>query len=262
LLIIKERNGMKIKNIKDIVKNRYSKVAEQKQSCCGSSCCCGGTDTASLAQAVGYEASDLKMIPEDASLGLGCGSPVGAADLKAGEIVLDLGSGAGMDVFLSAAKVGASGKVFGVDMTQAMVDKARGIAEKEGYKNVEFRLGDIESLPLDDSSVDAVISNCVINLSTDKAKVFREAHRVLKQGGRIVVSDIVTEGELPESVRKDPELWAGCIAGALKREEYIELIKAAGFYGLEVKANSGYHVVDSEKRELGGVHSITVTARK
>jgi ubiquinone/menaquinone biosynthesis C-methylase UbiE len=168
---------------------------------------------------------------------LGCGSPVTAADLKEGETVLDLGSGAGMDVFLSANTVGVSGKVIGVDMTDAMVKKATSIARREGYTNVEFCLGEIEKLPFDDNYVDVVISNCVINLSTDKAKVFREAFRVLKPGGRLVVSDIVSDGELPREIRNNLDLWAGCVAGALEQQEYLDLIKTAGFVNLQIKSN-------------------------
>jgi arsenite methyltransferase len=249
-------------NIKEFIKRRYSAVAEQKQqSCCGGNSCCGSGNPATLAKAAGYQASELKVIPDDASLGLGCGSPIGAANIKEGETVLDLGSGAGMDVFLAASKVGSKGKVIGVDMTEAIVKRATGIAKKEGFRNVEFRLGEIESLPLEDNSVDAIVSNCVINLSTDKARVFREAFRVLRHGGRLVVSDIVTEGELPENIKNNPDLWAGCVAGAIDRKEYLGLMEAAGFKDLEVSTNSGYHIDDSEG-EAASVRSVTVTAHK
>jgi ubiquinone/menaquinone biosynthesis C-methylase UbiE len=167
-----------------------------------------------------------------------------------------------MDVFLAAAKVGAFGRVIGVDMTDAMIKRAEAIAEKEGYTNVEFRPGDIECLPVDSSSIDVVLSNCVVNLSTDKAKVFREIFRVLKPRGRMVVSDIVTEGELPEEIRKDPEQWASCVAGALEKEQYLSLVKAAGFKELAVKNNSGYHVAGSQKHDYPTIRSITVIAHK
>jgi SAM-dependent methyltransferase len=160
---------------------------------------------------------------------LGCGNPVALASLKKGEVVLDLGSGAGFDAFLAANQVGETGRVIGVDMTPEMLEAARGNAEKGGYKNVEFRLGEIENLPVDDSSIDVIISNCVINLSPDKAAVFKEAYRALKPGGRLMVSDIVLLGELPESVRNSPEAYVSCIAGASMKSDYMKMIKNAGF---------------------------------
>jgi len=160
---------------------------------------------------------------------LGCGNPVALASLKKGEVVLDLGSGAGFDAFLAANQVGETGRVIGVDMTPEMLEAARGNAEKGGYKNVEFRLGEIENLPVDDSSIDVIISNCVINLSPDKAAVFKEAYRVLKPGGKLMVSDIVLLGELPESVRNSPEAYVSCIAGASMKSDYMKMIKNAGF---------------------------------
>ena len=160
---------------------------------------------------------------------MGCGNPVALASLKKGEVVLDLGSGAGFDAFLAANQVGETGRVIGVDMTPEMLEAARGNAEKGGYKNVEFRLGEIENLPVDDSSIDVIISNCVINLSPDKAAVFKEAYRALKPGGRLMVSDIVLLGELPESVRNSPEAYVSCIAGASMKSDYMKMIKNAGF---------------------------------
>ena len=169
------------------------------------------------------------MIPEGANLGLGCGNPVALASLRPGETVLDLGSGGGIDCFLAARKVGPEGRVIGVDMTAEMIHLARENAQKSGLKNVEFRLGEIENLPLEDGSVDAVISNCVINLSTDKERVFREIYRVLKPGGRMMVSDIVLDGELPAKVKDSVAAYTGCIGGALKRDDYLAAIVKAGF---------------------------------
>jgi len=205
---------------------------------------------------------DLEHIPEEAIMGLGCGNPAAMADLKPGEVVLDLGSGAGVDVFLAANKGGPTGRVIGVDITEEMVDKAKGIARSYGYYNVEFRLGEIEKLPIDDESVDVVISNCVINLSPDKSKVFREAYRALKPGGRLIVSDIVSQRELPDEIKNDLDAWTGCIAGALEQQEYLKKIKEAGFHDLQVVPNGGFHVEDPEDMEKVKLLSVTVKAYK
>ncbi len=181
-----------------------------------------------------YTAEDLLAAPTGANLGLGCGNPIASAALKEGEAVLDLGSGTGMDCFLAAKRVGERGKVIGVDMTPEMLDAAREIAQKHGYSNVEFRLGEIENLPLPDGSVDVIISNCVINLSPDKERVFRESFRVLKPGGRIVVSDIVLLEELPAYIRNSKEAYVGCLAGASLKENYLSMIRQAGFEPVEV----------------------------
>ena len=220
------------KDIKKIVQDSYGKIAETNSSCCcgSSSSCCGGQVSATEAsQKLGYNAEDLANIPTDANLGLGCGNPTAFASLREGETVLDLGSGAGIDCFMAARKVGEKGQVIGVDMTPEMIKKAQNNAEKGNYRNVEFRLGEIENLPVEDNSVDVVISNCVINLSPDKKKVFQEVFRILKPGGRIMVSDMVLLKELSTELKSSFEAYVACIAGAILKEEYLDLIKAAGF---------------------------------
>jgi SAM-dependent methyltransferase len=211
--------------IKKIVKESYGKIAE---SGCGCSCGCSGMDNGQIAKNLGYSEQEIKAVP-DANLGLGCGNPTALGEITEGMTVLDLGSGAGFDCFLAAKKVGKTGKVIGVDMTEAMVRKATRNAKKYGFSNVEFRLGDIETLPVEDGSVDVVISNCVINLSPDKDKVFSEAFRVLKENGKMFVSDIVLLGELSEEQKNDGSLISGCVGGALLRGDYLKKIKNAGF---------------------------------
>jgi arsenite methyltransferase len=224
------------KKVKKIVREGYAEVARSNSSCCGpASSCCGPTNVnETLAKKIGYSDDDLKAVPEGANLGLGCGNPVALATLKQGEMVLDLGSGAGFDCFLAANKVGPGGQVIGVDMTPEMIDKARENAQKGDYKNVEFRLGEIEHLPAADNSIDAIISNCVINLSPAKDKVFSDAYRVLKPGGRLMISDIVLLKELPEAVRNSAEAYIGCLSGAILKEEYLGTMKAAGFKDPEI----------------------------
>jgi len=227
----------KTQQIKRKVKEHYTQVA-QGAGCCGSECC--GDQTSRLQQ-IGYDREALALLPSGSvEVGAGCGSPTALAQVRPGETVLDLGSGGGIDVLLAAKAAGSSGRVIGVDMTPAMIEKARANAKKAGATNVEFRLGEIEQLPVDDASVDLIISNCVINLSPDKDAVFREAHRVLKPGGRMIVSDLVTVGELSQKVRKSAEAWAGCIAGALDKQEYLEKIRAAGFAEVSILKESGY----------------------
>jgi len=227
---------MKKEDTKKIVRQNYAKVASQGSSCCGSSSsCCGTTDTATdISKKIGYTAEELGSIPDGANMGLGCGNPVAIASLKEGETVIDLGSGPGLDCFLAADKVGKKGKVIGVDMTPEMLEKARENAAKSSYENVEFRLGEIENLPIDDNAADVVISNCVINLSPDKQKVFEETYRVLKPGGRIMVSDIVLTKPLPEKIMESVDAYVGCISGAVTREEYLETVKAAGFIEVSI----------------------------
>jgi SAM-dependent methyltransferase len=227
---------MKQDEIKNIVREKYGKIASQQSSCCqpAASCCCGGDDASNISKFIGYSNDDLAAVPEGANLGLGCGNPIALASLKPGEIVLDLGSGAGFDCFLAAQKVGDTGKVIGVDMTAAMIEKARDNARKGNYANVEFRLGEIEHLPVADNFADVLISNCVINLSPDKAQVFREAFRVLKPGGRLMISDIVLLAELPEPIQQSIDAYVGCLAGALLKEDYLGKITAAGFQQVAV----------------------------
>jgi len=252
---------MKEKEIKEVVKGRYAQLAKQDQeSCCSS--CGGGVSPLAQAEAIGYLRKDLADIPEETIMGLGCGNPTAMADLEAGEVVLDLGSGAGVDVFLAANKVGATGKAIGVDMTKEMVDKAKGIARSHGYHNVEFRLGEMERLPVGDDSVDIVISNCVINLSPDKSKVFQEAYRVLKPKGRLIVSDIVSEGALPDEIRDNPDAWACCIGGALEQQEYLEEIKKAGFEDVQVLSSKEFYIEGEGSQALTKLLSITVKACK
>jgi SAM-dependent methyltransferase len=249
---------VKEKEIKEVVKGRYARIAKQDQeSCCPS---CGSASV--QAEAIGYPREDLEHIPEEAIMGLGCGNPTAIADLKAGEVVLDLGSGAGVDVFLAANKVGPTGRVIGVDMTEEMVDRAKNIAIEHGYHNVEFRLGEIEKLPVEDESVDAIISNCVINLSPDKSKVFREAYRALKPGGRLTVSDIVSEGALPDEIKSDSNAWACCIGGALEHQEYLKEIKEAGFENVQVLSSKEFYIEGEGSQTLTKLLSITVKAYK
>lgn len=221
---------MKDPDVKKIVKDRYSKIANQGLSCCGSisTCCSSGNMSQAISRGIGYSDEEMGSVPEGANLGLGCGNPVALASLKEGDIVLDLGSGAGFDCFLAADKVGKSGKVIGVDMTSEMVTKARENARQGGYSNVEFRLGEIENLPAADSSVDVIISNCVINLSPDKKQVFADAFRVLKPGGKIMISDIVLLRDLPDVVLNSLEAYVSCISGAMLKDEYLKTIKDAG----------------------------------
>jgi len=252
---------MKEKEIKEVVKGRYAQIAKQDQESCCPSCGCGASPSVQ-AEAIGYLREDLEHVPEEAIMGLGCGNPTAIAELKAGEVVLDLGSGAGVDVFLAANKVGSTGRVIGVDMTEEMVKKANSIARDHGYHNVEFRLGEIEELPVDDKAVDAIISNCVINLSPDKSEVFREAYRVLKPGGRLTVSDIVSEGALPDEIKSDSNAWACCIGGALEHQEYLERIKKAGFKDVQVVSSKEFCIEGEGSQALTKLLSITVKACK
>jgi len=230
--------GVKVedKQIKKVVRDGYAKIAKQDSPCCAPvSSCCGSTDLAQdISKQIGYTDEELGAVPEGANLGLGCGNPVALASLREGEIVLDLGSGAGFDCFLAAEKVGEKGRVIGVDMTPEMIEKARENARKGNYTNVEFRLGEIENLPVADNAADVLISNCVINLVPDKRRVFKEAFRVLKPGGRLMISDVVLLRELPAFIKNSIEAYIGCISGAIMRDEYISAIEAAGFHEVTI----------------------------
>ncbi|MCX5749261.1 MAG: arsenite methyltransferase [Candidatus Saganbacteria bacterium] len=252
----------KDKTIKKAVKEKYGSIAVGKQKgCCSGSSCCGSGPAAVISKNIGYSGQEMGAVPEGSNLGLGCGNPVAIASLKEGETVLDLGSGAGFDAFLASSKVGKSGKVIGVDMTPEMVKKAKQNALNGGYKNVEFRLGEIEKLPVDNASVDVIISNCVINLSQEKEKVFKEAFRVLKPGGRLMISDLVLLKDLPKIVMKSIEAYTGCIAGAVLKEEYLGHIKKAGFHDIKVISEDIYPI--EEKGILpDSVASIKVGAQK
>ncbi len=256
--IFKKRlKKMEDKNLKKIVRESYAKIAKYSTSCCApTSSCCGGVDQAQdISKKIGYTDEDLRNVPEGANLGLGCGNPVALASLKKGDHILDLGSGAGFDCFLAANRVGKSGKVIGVDMTPDMIDKARENAEKGNYENVEFRLSEIENLPVADNSVDAIISNCVINLSPEKERVFQEAFRVLKPGGRMMVSDIVLLKELPEFIKNNSAAYVNCVAGAVLKEQYLEFIREAGFQDIDILGESSFTIdllvnQHSEKGEI------------
>ncbi len=226
---------MKKEKIKEFIKQRYGGIAKQSNSCCGVENHCCSKDTAeTISHQIGYKEEDLRAVPEGANLGLGCGNPVAIASLKPGDTVLDLGSGAGFDCFLAANKVGKSGKVIGVDMTAEMIEKAERNARAQQYENVEFRQGEIENLPLDNESVDVIISNCVINLSPDKPRVFREAFRVLKPGGKFIVADIVLTKDLPDSIKNSVEAYVGCIGGAELKDKYLKAIVDSGFEDVQI----------------------------
>ncbi len=237
---------MKEDEIKKVVREGYAKIAKKGSSCCQPVTSCCGSGSKAIAQdisrKIGYVDEELGTVPEGANLGLGCGNPVALASLKKGEIVLDLGAGAGFDCFLAANKVGKEGRVIGVDMTPEMIDRARANARKGKYTNVEFRLGEIENIPAADNSVDVIISNCVINLAPDKKRVFREAFRVLKPEGRLMVSDLVLLNELPDVINESIEAYIGCVSGAIMKDEYLDAITEAGFKDVVVVDEAHYPV--------------------
>lgn len=223
------------KRIKESVRKYYAELARgDSSSCCGPDSSCAPTQ--SMAEMIGYSQQELSSLPEDvAGSSLGCGNPLGLAEIQSGEVVLDLGSGAGLDVILAAQRVGETGKVIGLDMTPEMIERSTSSAERAGLDHiVDFRLGEMGAMPIDDDSVDLIISNCVVNLSPDKEKVFREAYRVLKPGGRMLISDIVISHPLPEEIRHDLSSWAGCVSGALEESEYLAAIGKAGFEDVAV----------------------------
>jgi SAM-dependent methyltransferase len=246
-------------DVKAVVQLKYGEAAERaaagsKGTCCGTSSCCGPDGTDPITRDL-YDAVTASSLPEKAVLAsLGCGNPTALAELKEGEVVLDLGSGGGIDVLLSAKRVGPTGKAYGLDMTDEMLELARRNAAEAGATNVEFLKGDIESIPLPDSSVDVIISNCVINLSGDKGQVLREAYRVLKPGGRFAVSDVVVRGEVPAEVRRSMELWVGCVAGALEEKEFEALLLDAGFESPTLEPTRIYEAEDARSfLEEGGL---------
>lgn len=262
--------------IKEIVKKKYGQIAEQSASSCGPTSCCGTTDN----KIVGYtvmqdDYTKLNGYVADADLGLGCGLPTEHAGIRKGDVVVDLGSGAGNDAFVARAIVGNDGRVIGIDMTQEMIDKANRNNQKLGYANVEFRFGEIEKLPLENETADVVVSNCVLNLVPDKQKAFAEIHRILKTGGHFCISDIVIKGELPARLKKSAEMYAGCVAGAIQYNEYLTIISETGFKNVEIKKTKVIELPDDILREYlteaeiiqyrqsrVGIFSITVTADK
>lgn len=254
--LLQVRDEKAMSNIKDIVQEKYGETArrvvadDKSASCCGPSTCCG-PEADPISSGL-YDEAEKNGLPEKAVLAsLGCGNPTALAELKPGEVVLDLGSGGGIDVLLSAKRVGPAGRAYGLDMTDDMLALARENQRKAGVENVEFLKGEIENIPLPDNSVDVIISNCVINLSTDKDKVLREAIRVLKPGGRFAVSDVVVRGEVPAEVRRSMELWVGCIAGALEERDYVKKLAAAGFDGIAIEPTRVYSIEDA-RRFLAG----------
>lgn len=262
--------------LKQIVKEKYSEIAlhsktDNETSCCGAGCGCATIDSAIMAE----DYTNLKGYNAEADLGLGCGIPTEFALMKEGDLVVDLGSGAGNDAFVARSVVGATGKVIGVDFTDNMIRKARINAEKLNYHNVEFRQGDIEDMPLSDNTADVVVSNCVLNLVPDKKRAFTETFRVLKPGGHFSVSDIVLKGDLPEQLRKNAELYAGCVSGAIQKEEYLSVIEEAGFKNIQVQKEKrivlpqdllGMFLSADELAKVNagelGIYSITVYAEK
>jgi len=230
--------------IKNKVKEGYGRVALEKRSCCGapSSCCGSSASIQTIGEMIGYSKEEMNQVPEGANLGLGCGNPVALASIKVGQTVLDLGSGAGFDSFLAARAVGEQGRVIGVDMTPEMVAKARENAKKGGFRNVEFRLGEIENLPVPDDSVDVILSNCVINLSPEKPKVFAEAFRVLKPGGKLTLSDVVLLRPLPPVLANSAAAYLGCVAGASLKSDYLDMLAAAGFTDVQVAGESTFYL--------------------
>ena len=238
---------MKEEDVRKVVRQGYAKIAKEDRSCCSpsASCGCNAADMSEeISRRIGYSEEEIGSVPEGANLGLGCGNPVALASLKEGETVLDLGSGGGFDSLLAANRVGKNGTVIGVDMTPEMIDLARENAREGKRENVEFRLGEIENLPVADDTVDVVISNCVINLSPDKKRVFQEAFRVLKPNGRLMVSDIVLLKALPEIIRKNVQAYVGCLAGAEMKDRYLQMIEDAGFQEVKVIEENSFPIED------------------
>jgi SAM-dependent methyltransferase len=258
---------VKADQVRNQVRNAYAEVAEANNAgaCCGTeSSCCGVSDDIDIntlnSIRLGYSRKDLESVPEGADMGLGCGNPRAIASLREGYTVVDLGSGGGFDAFLASREVGSTGRVIGVDMTPAMLSKARNNAEKAGFENVEFRLGEIEYLPVADNSVDVIISNCVINLSPDKPQVFRDAYRVLKNGGRLAISDVVATIELPEVLRQDDRLYAGCMGGASLIEDIENMLNEAGFSQIRITPKNESREFIRDWAPGSGVENYVVSA--
>jgi ubiquinone/menaquinone biosynthesis C-methylase UbiE len=246
--------------IKAHVKKRYGGIAEKGSSCgCQTSSCCSPPSSKQISKLIGYNDEEMSAVPEGANLGLGCGNPTAFSSIKEGDTVLDLGSGAGFDCFLASKKVGKTGKVIGLDMTQEMITRARALAKEHGYVNVEFKLGDIEKIPLEDISIDVIISNCVINLAPDKSKVFKEAYRVLKKRGKMYVSDIVLLGQLTEEQQNNVDLLTSCVAGALHKDDYINKIQQTGF---TVKITDENKKINKTQYKNLPIESIKIEATK
>lgn len=234
---------MKEREIKRAVREGYARIAKQATSYYASRGCCGCADISDeISRRLGYTLEEIQAVPAESNLGLGCGNPVALGAPREGEVVLDMGAGAGFDCFLASTRVGPSGKVIGVDITSEMVDRARENARRGGYTNIDFRQGDLENMPVADRYVDLVISNCVINLVPNKRMVFKEAFRVLKPGGRLAVSDIVLRRELPDFVRRSTEAYIGCLAGAIMRDEYLRIIGEVGFQEIDVVEESSFPI--------------------
>lgn len=245
--------------IRETVRKHYGEVAKTNRGCCSSSCC-STSNASDLSVRIGYSTGELATVPSGAEMGLGCGNPQTIAGLKKGEVVMDLGSGGGVDCFLAARKVGPKGHVIGVDMTPDMVSKARAAAEQGDYENVEFRLGEIEHIPMADNSVDVIISNCVINLSPYKSQVFREAFRVLRVGGRIAISDVVATREMPESIKTDLNKYAGCVSGAVLVSDIEEMLEAAGFSKIKISCKEESREFIKDWFPGSGVEAYVVSA--
>lgn len=249
-------------DVKANIKERYGKIAVEASSCCGPNCGCNSEDDSQVLSVMmndTYTNVDEQIVAA-ADLGLGCGTPTAFADMREGMTVLDLGSGAGIDVFLAAKQVGPTGKAIGLDMTDEMLKRARANKAKLGITNAEFWKGEIEDMPVESNSIDRIISNCVINLVPDKSKAFAEMYRVLKPGGKFTVSDIVSIGNIPDTIRKDLELWAGCVAGALDKKEYLQVVRDAGFTNLTIEKEKPYNLEGNQVPF--GLESITLTAEK
>jgi len=277
ITIVKNKiNGMKTETeLKQIVKDKYSEIALQDKETNMSSCCCAGGCSTEVYNIMSDDYTTLDGYNTDADLGLGCGLPTQFAKIKKGDIVVDLGSGAGNDCFIARHETGETGKVIGVDFTPKMIERARTNAEAKGFNNVEFREGDIENMPISANAADVIISNCVLNLVPNKDGVFKDMYRVLKPGGHFSISDVVLEGTLPEGLRKDAEMYAGCISGAIQKEVYLELIKANGFQNIEIQKEKSIEIpndilksylsteqIQSFKTGNTGIFSITVFAKK